>query len=171
MGYGARALFLLQQYYEFKIPSIEENTMEIQEEIENVEPNEVELLTEQIEPRKKLPPLLLMLSERVPEKLDYIGVSYGLTEPLLKFWKKANYVPVYVRQTTNDITGEHTCIMLNVINSEENLEDQWLTSFWIDFREGFIDLLSYQFCKFTPSLALSVLLNKSRKVPKKSKFY
>ncbi|XP_044749369.1 RNA cytidine acetyltransferase [Coccinella septempunctata] len=168
MGYGARALFLLQQYYEFKIPSIEENAMEVQEEIENVEPEDVDLLEEHIEPRKKLPPLLLMLSERAPERLDYIGVSFGLTEPLLKFWKRAGYVPVYLRQTTNDITAEHTCIMLNVINSTENIEDHWLTSFWIDFREGFIDLLSYQFSKFMPSLALSVLLNKSRKVPRKT---
>lgn len=168
MGYGARALFLLKQYYEFKIPSIEENILEVQEEIENVETEEVGLLEEQIEPRKKLPPLLLMLSERVPEKLDYIGVSYGLTEPLLKFWKRAGFVPVYLRQTTNDITGEHTCIMLNMVNSDEDVDKQWLTSFWIDFREGFINLLSYQFSKFMPSLALSVLVNKSRKVPGKT---
>ncbi|KAL3267287.1 hypothetical protein HHI36_011418 [Cryptolaemus montrouzieri] len=168
MGYGARALALLKQYYEFKIPSIDENAMEVQEEIENVDENEVGLLEEQIEPRKTLPPLLLKLSEREPEKLDYIGVSYGLTEPLLKFWKRAGFVPVYLRQTTNDLTGEHSCIMLNVINSEEeNDENDWLTGYWIDFREGFIDLLSYQFSKFTPSLALSVLINKSRKIPEK----
>jgi N-acetyltransferase 10 len=50
-----------------------------------------------LEPRKSLPPLLLKLSERPPEKLDYLGVSYGLTEGLLKFWKKGQFVPVYLR--------------------------------------------------------------------------
>jgi N-acetyltransferase 10 len=88
------------------------------------------LLTEQLGPRKNLPPLLLKLSERPPEvplcpsslslslspsavipsalsmrvtppqKLHYLGVSYGLTEPLLKFWKKSGYIPVYIRQTS-----------------------------------------------------------------------
>jgi len=46
---------------------------------------EVELLTEVIAPRKNLPPLLWKLEERRPERLDYIGVSYGLTGSLLKY--------------------------------------------------------------------------------------
>lgn len=85
MGYGSRALELLKQYYEYKIPNLEE-VEDTQEEIENVAEEEVGLLEECIEPRKKLPPLLLKLSERRTEKLDYLGVSFGLTESLLKFW-------------------------------------------------------------------------------------
>lgn len=50
-----------------------------------------------VEPRSSLPPLLLKLSERPPEHLDYIGVSFGVTEQLLKFWKRANFVPTYLR--------------------------------------------------------------------------
>lgn len=50
-----------------------------------------------LEPRVSLPPLLLKLSERRPENLDYIGVSFGVTEPLLKFYKRANFIPVYLR--------------------------------------------------------------------------
>lgn len=49
--------------------------------------------------RKNLPPLLLKLSERRAERLHWLGVSYGLTEQLLKFWKRTNYAPVYLRQT------------------------------------------------------------------------
>lgn len=85
MGYGSRALQLLKQYYEFKTPNLEEDET-VQDEIENVAEEDVGLLEECIEPRKKLPPLLLKLSERQPEKLDYLGVSFGLTESLLKFW-------------------------------------------------------------------------------------
>ena len=56
------------------------------------------LLQETVRPKAKLPPLLCKLTERPSEKLDYIGVSYGLTKELLKFWKKAGYLPVYLRQ-------------------------------------------------------------------------
>lgn len=86
MGYGAKALGLLKDYYEFKISNIDEETNGIQEEIKNVEEDELGLLEESIEPRKSLPPLLLKLSERTPEVINYIGVSFGLTEQLLKFW-------------------------------------------------------------------------------------
>ncbi|CAH1973724.1 unnamed protein product [Acanthoscelides obtectus] len=157
MGYGTRALELLKQYYEFKIPCIDEEVDVAKEQIENVDEDEVGLLEESLEPRKSLPPLLLKLSERPPEKLDYIGVSFGLTEGLLKFWKRAGYVPVYLRQTTNDLTGEHSCIMLNVLNIEEIKEDDWLAAYWVDFRRRFINLLAYQFNKFTPALALGVI--------------
>nr|XP_023013194.1 RNA cytidine acetyltransferase isoform X1 [Leptinotarsa decemlineata] len=167
MGYGARALNLLKQYYEYKIPSIEEDSQLPKDEIDNIEENQVGLLEECIEPRKSLPPLLLKLSERPPERLDYIGVSFGLTEQLLKFWKKAGYLPVYLRQTTNDLTGEHSCIMLNVLNVDEVKESEWLAAYWVDFRRRFVNLLSYQFSKFSPGLALGVLSNKAVKLKAK----
>ena len=96
----------------------------------------VSLLEEVITPRKELPPLLLKLSERRAERLDYLGVSYGLTTQLLKyvsirlekqtggkyfyrksktfflvlpparFWKKAGYTPVYLRQTPVSINKQ-----------------------------------------------------------------
>ena len=45
---------------------------------------ESNLQTESIKPRCNLPPLLTKLSERPAEQLDYLGVSFGLTRPLLK---------------------------------------------------------------------------------------
>lgn len=89
MGYGTRALNILRDYYEFKIQNLDEDTKTIQEEIENVDEDGVSLLEENIQPKKSLPPLLLKLNERPPERLDYLGVSFGLTEGLLKFWKRA----------------------------------------------------------------------------------
>ncbi|KAK5643619.1 hypothetical protein RI129_007464 [Pyrocoelia pectoralis] len=169
MGYGSRALNLLKQYYEFQFPNLDETVEDTVEEIESVADEEINLLTECIAPKKSLPPLLLKLSERTPEKLDYLGVSFGLTESLLKFWKKADFVPVYLRQTTNDLTGEHSCIMLNALkidDSESN--DCWLNAYWIDFRRRFTSLLSYQFSAFTPALSLGVLNNKATKTVSKS---
>uniref|UniRef100_A0A8C2D4S9 RNA cytidine acetyltransferase n=1 Tax=Cyprinus carpio TaxID=7962 RepID=A0A8C2D4S9_CYPCA len=127
----------------------------------------VSLLEEVVSPRKDLPPLLLKLNERRAERLDYLGVSYGLTPQLLKFWKKAGFVPVYLRQTPVRImhlTGEHSCIMLKELNAEESTEqNQWLSAFWKDFRRRFLSLLSFQFSKFSPTLALNILQNKNAK--------
>uniref|UniRef100_A0AAX7VAU2 RNA cytidine acetyltransferase n=1 Tax=Astatotilapia calliptera TaxID=8154 RepID=A0AAX7VAU2_ASTCA len=164
MGYGSRALQLLQMYYEGKFPTMDESTQSNHNEITSVSSEAVSLLEEVITPRKELPPLLLKLSERRAEKLDYLGVSYGLTAQLLKFWKKAGYIPVYLRQTPNDLTGEHSCVMLKELNTDETPEQsQWLSAFSKDFRRRFLSLLSYQFSNFHPSLALSILQNKKSK--------
>lgn len=164
MGYGTRALKLLEQYYEGNIPNLSENVDEPNTEISTVGDEDVDLLAERIKPRKNLPPLLLKLSERKPEKLDYLGVSFGLTAGLLKFWKKSKFTPVYLRQTRNDLTGEHSCIMLKMLNEdgvdEDKLNDSWLCAFWKDFRRRFVSLLSYQFRSFTASLSLSILQQK-----------
>ncbi|NXY24373.1 NAT10 acetyltransferase, partial [Atrichornis clamosus] len=163
MGYGSRALTLLQMYYEGKFPCLEEKTVQKPKEIATVSSETVGLLEEVVTPRKDLPPLLLKLSERQAENLEYLGVSYGLTPRLLKFWKRAGFVPVYLRQTPNDLTGEHSCIMLKMLNEEDSEQEPWLTAFWKDFRRRFLSLLSYQFSTFSPSLALNILQNKNIK--------
>ncbi|XP_069037739.1 RNA cytidine acetyltransferase [Lepisosteus oculatus] len=164
MGYGTRALQLLQLYYEGQFPGLEETVENTASEITPVSSEAVSLLEEVVAPRKNLPPLLLKLSERPAEKLDYLGVSYGLTPPLLKFWKRAGFVPVYLRQTPNDLTGEHSCVMLKDLSTEEaSQQGQWLSAFWEDFRRRFLALLSYQFSGFPPTLALNVLQNKNAK--------
>lgn len=96
MGYGTRALELLKRYYEGSMPCLDDD-VQVEQEITPAPAEDLGLLEEAIEPRKSLPPLLLKLTERRPEKLSYIGVSFGLTLPLLKFWKKAGFVPVYLR--------------------------------------------------------------------------
>ncbi|MGH0156896.1 UNVERIFIED_CONTAM: hypothetical protein FKN15_032558 [Acipenser sinensis] len=131
MGYGSRALQLVQMYFEGQFPCLEENALKTVSEFTRVNSEAVSLLEEVVSPRKDLPPLLLKLSERPAERLDYLGVSYGLTPTLLKFWKRAGFVPVYLRQTQNDLTGENTCIMLKELNSEEaSQQSNWLPAFW-----------------------------------------
>ncbi|XP_022238453.1 RNA cytidine acetyltransferase-like [Limulus polyphemus] len=168
MGYGSRALQLLQDYYEGHnvILSSENAALKNDSEINQIttiNEESVSLLEENVLPKKSLPPLLLKLGERPPERLDYIGVSFGLTAELLRFWRKNKFVPVYLRQTANDLTGEHSCIMLKMLGDEsENTLDNsnWLHSYWFDFRRRFLSLLGYQFSKFFSSFALSILQNK-----------
>ena len=80
-----------------------------------------------------MPPLLQRLSEVQPPSLDYLGVSYGLTAALLKFWKRSGYVPLYVRQTANDLTGEFTTVMIRGVGhgdgSTKSPQVEWLTEF------------------------------------------
>ncbi|KXJ05728.1 N-acetyltransferase 10 [Exaiptasia diaphana] len=170
MGYGRRAMQQLIQYYEGKIPSLFENGREKNDEISALNDDEdVGLLEEAISPRANLPPLLLKLSERQAERLDYIGVSYGLTTNLLKFWKKSGFAPVYLRQTPNELTGEHSCIMLRMLNEAEvSTNEDWLQAYWQDFRRRFLYLLSYQFSSFHPTLSLSILQQKSMKLKKEA---
>lgn len=106
MGYGKRALKLLKNYYAGQFTSLNENSLNDGDDnddddddngFEKIDDEEVGLLKETIAPRRKIPTLLKRLSERRPEKLDYIGTSYGLTAELLKFWKSQKFVPVYLR--------------------------------------------------------------------------
>ncbi|XP_065139139.1 RNA cytidine acetyltransferase [Paramisgurnus dabryanus] len=164
MGYGTRALQLLQGYYEGQFPLLDETEQTAASTITSVSSEAVSLLEEVVSPRKDLPPLLLKLNERRAERLDYLGVSYGLTPQLLRFWKKAGFIPVYLRQTPNDLTGEHSCVMLKELSDEDSADQgQWLSAFWKDFRKRFLSLLSFQFSKFNPTLALNILQNKNAK--------
>lgn len=96
----------------------------------------------------------MKLSEQPPHYLHYLGVSFGLTKSLHKFWKNNHYIPVYLRQTANDLTGEHTCVMLKVL---EGRESKWLSEFANDFHKRFLSLLSYEFKKFTALESLNVI--------------
>lgn len=163
MGYGTRALQLLQQYYQGQFAALDDK-QPTPVAFNSVSNEAMSLLEEVVSPRTDLPPLLLKLNERTAERLDYLGVSYGLTPQLLKFWKKAGFVPAYLRQTPNDLTGEHSCVMLKVLDGEDTAEQsQWLPAFWKDFRRRFLSLLSYQFRSFSPALALNMLQNKNIK--------
>jgi len=103
----------------------------------------------------EMPPLFARLPELKAPQLDYVGVSYGLTQQLHKFWKRASFVPVYLRQTPNDLTGEHTCIMLRSLETTSS-DGSWVAAFAKDFQKRFLSLLSYQFRTFPSVTSLSI---------------
>lgn len=160
MGYGSRALSLLTDFYEGKFASLSETDITEPETMIRVTDAELEssnLLSDNIKIREinSMPPLFSKLSERRPQPLDYLGVSYGLTQPLHKFWKRASFAPVYLRQTPNDLTGEHSCVMLRTLSTSSN-DTVWLGAFVRDFHRRFLSLLSFQFRAFPSVLALSI---------------
>ncbi|KFD48287.1 hypothetical protein M514_10864 [Trichuris suis] len=157
MGYGSRAVELLQQYYEGAFPALDEVQMDLKPaEVNGQEDGGGSLLEEKIAPRKDLPPLLAKLSERRAERLDWLGVCYGLTPELQKFWARRNFVPVYIRQTPNELTGEFSCIKIKCLRNEGQSQE-WLAAYWKDFQRRFISLLGFQFAVFPINLALGIL--------------
>lgn len=195
MGYATRAMELLAAYYEGKLTNLSEastaasssssmskvpkKAKKVTEDGEEEDASEEEdgeevdtsaLLSEVLQPRKSLPPLLTSLQDRAPEPLHYLGVSYGLTQDLFNFWKKAQFTPLYLRLTPNDLTGEHTCVMLRNLHDSSNsaLETlthaHWLHAFHGDFLVRFQKLLGYNFRKFDTSLALSVIVDPNNSV-------
>ena len=181
MGYGTRAMKLLMEHYSCPpLVSLDDNEGEQIPEGNDVKSKETDkevesvmkpagtgsnskaprsaLLNEIIGPRKALPPLLRHLQELVHENLDYLGVSYGLTQGLFNFWSRLGFVPLYIRLTPNELTGEHTCIMVTTkVSPEDKNNAKWLADFHMDFRRRFVHLLSYDFRKLSPGLALAIL--------------
>ena len=91
MGYGSRALSLLSDYYEGKCPSLSEGEGDgdrsgvVNVALDDDDDDDGGLLMEMVVPRAKMPPLLMKLTERSPERLDYLGVAYGMTAQLFKY--------------------------------------------------------------------------------------
>ncbi|KAH8275946.1 hypothetical protein KR018_001893 [Drosophila ironensis] len=158
MGYGKRAIQLLKDYYAGKHTSLEDApaAKEAAKGIEEVEEEQLSLLKEQIRPRSRIPTLLQRLHERRPERVDYIGTSYGLTSELLKFWKSAGFVPIYLSQKSNELTAEHSCIMLHTPETTS-----WLGLYYQDFRRRVLKLMGKTFREFETKLCLALLKNKS----------
>ncbi|KAG2214648.1 hypothetical protein INT46_005665 [Mucor plumbeus] len=165
MGYGSRALDLLNDFYQGKSNDLSESSNPDDDSLPRVEDYEfdnVDIKTDQVKVRdpRKMPPLLTKLSEKRAQRLDYLGVSYGLTPSLHKFWKRAGFVPLYMRQTANDLTGEHTCVMIKALTDTEDsrvANAAWLDAFARDFSKRFLNLLSYNFREFTAVNALSII--------------
>ncbi|KAH7868276.1 GNAT acetyltransferase 2-domain-containing protein [Lentinula edodes] len=167
MGYGSRAINCLNAYFSGEYFNLDEPETENSAETharddarEAGDAKKATLHTEKITVRapNAMPPLLQRLSERRPEQLDYLGVSYGLTGSLLRFWKRLSFVPLYIRHTPSDLTGEHTCVMVRGLNSTTDVEMEWLGEFGADFRTRLLTLLSFpKFRDFGSVLGLSVL--------------
>ena len=162
MGYGSRALELLSEYYEGKFIDINDNKED--EEMKDEEDNGEK------KKKKKLKPLLSKLVDVKPNFVYYLGTSFGLTQGLFAFWKKNGYKPLYLKLTPNDITGEHSCIMIKPIkegnvstiadivdDDDDKMKIKWLKPFIVDFKHRLASLLAFEFKSFPIKLAVSLL--------------
>ncbi|CAO1639161.1 unnamed protein product [Sympodiomycopsis kandeliae] len=163
-GYGSRALECLRKYFAGEMMDLDAIA---QRELKGDHDQDTDrsalsdgLQSETISVRdaSRMPALLQRLSDRRPEQIDWLGVSFGLTPELFRFWKRGGYTPLYVRQSANDLTGEYTTVMLRSLgNSSEEGEASWLGEFAKDFRKRFTSLLGYKFREFAAGPALNIL--------------
>ena len=120
-----------------------------------------DLLNEQLKPKAKLPPLLTPVADRPAERLHWLGVSYGLTSQLLNFWSKKGFKVCYLRQTANDLTGEHSSIMLKELDCSSMGDTApvggWLRAFVQDYRKRLVSLMGYSFSKLESPLAITLI--------------
>lgn len=179
MGYGTRAVELLYRFYNGQMISLdnpgggedesdeESDAAEVEDTDAESEPEEEEksenlvaakrINKEKLAPRKELPPLLLPLTEVESPRLDWIGTSFGLTMGLHKFWSRAGMRMLYVRQTKNELTGEHTAIMVRALPRTSGVDDAWLDAFVGDTKRRFLALLGGPFRDIEIKLAISAL--------------
>lgn len=167
MGYGARALQALEAFYTGQLLDLDNvrDDLDDGETFAAVRDRKITKDTSllqgdeiRVRDAARMPALLQRLSERRPEQLDWLGVSYGLTPQLFKFWKKAGYTPLWVRQIANDLTGEYTAVQLKALDtSTSTTGSAWLGALAADFRKRFVALLSYRFRDFATVTALMVL--------------
>ena len=166
MGYGSRAVDQLVHYYQGELGSGDARSTKANKGARGAAAADGggggDLLTEQLAPRAELPPLLLALAQRPPERLHWLGASFGLTQPLFKFWHRLQFLPVYVRQTVNDVTGEHTAVALRPLEDPDGRLPAasrvgWARAYAADFRRRLTALLGLSMRGMGVDLALSLL--------------
>ncbi|WP_418285824.1 tRNA(Met) cytidine acetyltransferase TmcA [Halorubrum sp. DTA46] len=55
--------------------------------------------------------------------VDYFSVGYGATPRLLRFWQRAGYRTVHLSTSRNDVSGEHSAIMLRPAGEDDGAEN------------------------------------------------
>lgn len=146
-GYGSHALGELIRFFN--------GDLKAQEDLKPLEEEEVlqseEIEDEQLKPRAHVKPLLKKLSGLQPPEIDYIGVAFGLSWSLLKFWKKAGFRPLYVRSGASEVTGDHSAVMMR---PQESFNIQPLCE---DFQHRIRQLLGYELRDLSVQLAADLL--------------
>lgn len=172
MGYGSRAVELLYRFYNGEMISlssngdVEESSGSEDEDDHNDTDSDSDnggagrkkgIQGEKLVPRKQLPPLLLPLTDVKSPRLDWLGTSFGLTSGLHRFWRRAGMRMLYLRQTKNELTGEHSAIMVRALPRRTGYDDAWLPAFVADTQRRIISLLGGPFRGMEVKLATGVL--------------
>ncbi|KAH0486063.1 MAG: hypothetical protein KVP17_004896 [Porospora cf. gigantea B] len=97
--------------------------------------------------------MLLYPCEGSQVQCEYLGTSFGSTQPLVNFWARMQFESVFLSTRENEVTGSHSCIMVRALT-----EKPWLSSFTSEFRHRLVGSLgSKDYADLTSGLALSML--------------
>lgn len=181
-GYGSVAVELLTRYFEGQLTQLSE--VETEDALETPQVNvteaaqEFSLVEENLTPRTVLPPLLVPLCERRPERLHYLGVSFGLTLDLFRFWRKRKFAPFFIGNAPNSVTGEYTCMVLKALKNDDVEaagSDEWgfYGPYYREYKRRLVELFGSTYRKMNCKLAMSVFdpkINFVKQNPASSEF-
>lgn len=85
---------------------------------------------------------------------DWIGVSFGATTKLVKFWKKFGFHPVHIRPTKSPVSGEWNIVFILPLSSTTKTIINQASA---DFALQFIALLKQSLFAMRPELAIQIL--------------
>ncbi len=86
--------------------------------------------------------------------LDWIGVSFGATEKLVKFWKKFGFKVVQIRPIKTPETSEWNVVLIKPLSDQAKVVVEQASS---DFFFQFVHLLKQSLFDLKPELALLII--------------
>jgi N-acetyltransferase 10 len=152
MGYGTKSLDIL-----FFFSKKNKKDLEIlkQWDIKNLVNNKIN--KNKKNKKQTFPPILVPLENRIPPKLDYIGVSFSLSYSIFCFWKKNGFFIFIIRAFKNKISNEYTIIMIKpFLDSKKNFPN-WCLSYQSEFLRSFSTFLSLDFGKISTILINNII--------------
>jgi len=98
--------------------------------------------------------LLDRIAAEAEGEFDYLGVGYGATPELLRFWDDNDFSTVHLSTTRNERSGEHSAIMLRPLSgSGESLHERHAE--W--FRDRVTGMLSDPLANLDPDVVRGAL--------------
>lgn len=163
MGYGTRAIKNLLVFARKK----KKNFKYIDQENKKV------LFPHSRQVYEHSPQMLVNLESRVPPILDYISVSFGLTLPLVSFWKKNGFLMVLIRPFLGKVCNEHTSVMIKSLSFSKDDFSGWNLAYKAEFLKQFVNFLGLKFEKMSSFLVYNILeisFIGRKKINKRDKF-
>jgi len=146
MGYGTRALNLLQKISNEEVEFNQEAKKKIINDLENVS-------------EQKISPVLVDLEEKKFLKLDYFGVSFGLTFPLFCFWRKNGFFIVFLQENSKKLSTGQVCIMLRPCKEKKSTKISWVENYRREFFRKFLNLLGIEFRSIPVNTVYNIIEN------------
>jgi len=99
------------------------------------------------------------------QNLDWVGSGFGVSIELLNFWDKSEFLPVHITPGRNEVSGEHTLIVLKALN--RNMREK-LLRINSDFIKRLIEYLGDELRDIETKLAMMLLrtIRKNAPIPK-----
>jgi len=96
--------------------------------------------------------------------MDWVGSGFGVSPELLRFWAKNHFTPVHITPQRNEVSGEHTLIVLRALKYDVEDVVEKLNS---EFTRRLIEYLADELSDLETETAVLLLrsLRRSFEIP------